>query len=225
MSRIDKIISMFDKLDDIIYEPVKAISDWITEPLKNSEHQRKMERDSHLVDLDIKKQEALAKIEEWKKDEQFRRLNAATEAMVRYKKTLTKINTEAIKAVGMIPIELKSKVEGLKKQKFDEYQLIQREAFDEIKDRLLKIETDFGDNEQIKNILIGAADQMLRNTIDRAGNFIDQLNIDIREINQSIMELTKTGEEALKKHFEQYRIIGNSIKQLDNVEDAEIINE
>lgn len=36
---------MFDKLDDIIYEPIKMLTDWAREPLKGREHQRKIEND------------------------------------------------------------------------------------------------------------------------------------------------------------------------------------
>ena len=32
---------MFDKLDDIIYEPIKLITDWAREPLKTREIARK----------------------------------------------------------------------------------------------------------------------------------------------------------------------------------------
>ena len=38
------ILDMFDKLDDIIYEPVKAVSNWIGEPLKKWEHNRELEK-------------------------------------------------------------------------------------------------------------------------------------------------------------------------------------
>lgn len=37
MGKISKFLGMFDKLDDIIYEPIKTISDWSKEPLKKFE--------------------------------------------------------------------------------------------------------------------------------------------------------------------------------------------
>ena len=40
---------MFDKLDDIVFEPIKLMTDWAREPLKGREHRRQLEREGFEV--------------------------------------------------------------------------------------------------------------------------------------------------------------------------------
>ena len=67
-------LDMFDKLDDILYEPVKAICSWATEPLRWFEDKRQKSAASQQaeieatkreqeVELEIRKKEQLAQIE------------------------------------------------------------------------------------------------------------------------------------------------------------------
>ena len=71
-------LDLFDKLDDIIYEPVKAICSWATEPLKRFEDKRKKSdavqqaeleaaKREQEVELEIRKKEQLAQLEADKK--------------------------------------------------------------------------------------------------------------------------------------------------------------
>lgn len=45
---------MFDKLDDIIYEPIKLITDWAREPLKTREHNRNLEKETNIANTNAK---------------------------------------------------------------------------------------------------------------------------------------------------------------------------
>ena len=94
---------MFDKLDDIVYEPMKLMTDWAREPLKSREHKRreqsadqelqreiqrktaeqkiaseiKMKERELEANIEIKKETGvvriIAEIEELKKDQDFKR--------------------------------------------------------------------------------------------------------------------------------------------------------
>ena len=68
------LLDMFDKLDDIVYKPVEAISDWIKEPLKKWEHKRaaadaqqaaelETERAKQQMLLELQREEEAAKIQ------------------------------------------------------------------------------------------------------------------------------------------------------------------
>ncbi len=259
-----KLLNMFDKLDDIIYKPIEAVCDWLTEPLKSWENKREIKKETELLktkskikkeekeqekehlenasklkreenehDINLKIKEkteikrVLAEIEEWKKKEELKRMVAVSEAIIKYHKTLTEINTDALKAIGSMPIELRHKAHSLISEKYNEYKKIQDQAWEDTAIRLMKIETDFKENEQGKEILIKMVDKMAANIIDSAGDFMKQLKVDLIEINKSIIDLTKSGEKALEKHFDQYRAIGNrGIKELgDNIQDAEVIED
>jgi hypothetical protein len=66
------MFKMFDKLDDIVYAPIKLVTDWAGEPLKKSAHRREMETKEQENELEIKKEteakRILMEIEQSKKD-------------------------------------------------------------------------------------------------------------------------------------------------------------
>lgn len=57
---------MFDKLDDIIYKPIEAITDWAREPLKRWEHKRELEEQTTLINAEtesrIKENESIVNL-------------------------------------------------------------------------------------------------------------------------------------------------------------------
>lgn len=47
------LLGMFDKLDDIVYAPVKTVTNWLEEPLRRAEHTRNMEAEQKAVELEV----------------------------------------------------------------------------------------------------------------------------------------------------------------------------
>lgn len=74
------ILDMFDKLDDIIYEPIKLVTDWAREPLKGREHRRSIEAQESKTrtesEVRIKEAEHVASIED-----QHKKVDAELEIM------------------------------------------------------------------------------------------------------------------------------------------------
>jgi len=79
--------NMFDKLDDIIYKPIEAMTDWAKEPLKKWEGEREIKGKEADVNMAIKKEtqikKALAEIDEFKKDKEFERMKAVSESIMK----------------------------------------------------------------------------------------------------------------------------------------------
>ena len=126
---------MFDKLDDIIYEPIKLITDWAREPLKTREHKRDLERETNIINtnaklereklelesnlrnqelelqanLSIKKEtevhRIISEIDELQKDKDFQRMKLVSESIMKYQKELTTLNVNAINAIGTMQLE------------------------------------------------------------------------------------------------------------------------
>ena len=46
------VLNLFDKIDDIIYEPIKLMTDWAREPLKERENRRQMARDQNSAHIE-----------------------------------------------------------------------------------------------------------------------------------------------------------------------------
>ena len=245
-----KFLDMFDKLDDIIYKPIEMMTDWAREPLKAREHKRKeqsadneLERDLRKekerkeVDSDIKIKEAekraeiaikketevvriIAEIEEWKKDQEFNRMKAVSEAISKYQKELTQLNVGAVNAIGTMQIELREKAQNLVYEKTIKYKDLQKTSTQEAMEELKRVETEFSDNEVAKEILNKAIEDRLRNIINVAANFLQELNDDIRSINKNITLLAESGHRFIETHLAHFQALGFSDEEIKKLKDA-----
>lgn len=247
---------MFEKLDDIVYEPVKLISDWLREPLKKREHERQeayldhelkreierktaekridseiqLKEQAHQAQLKIQQEteimRIITEIEEWKKDQEFQRMKAVSEAIMKFQQELTKLNIEAINAIGTMQLDLRNKAQNVIHEKTLQYKKMQDVAIKDAMRDLKKIETEFPDNEAARTILNKAVDARLSNIITAAHQFLTALNDDLKSVNSSISLLAESGQRFIERHIEQFRALGLSereIKQLEEV-NTEVID-
>ncbi|WP_208950436.1 hypothetical protein [Rahnella sp. ChDrAdgB13] len=220
-------MSMFSKFGSVIIDlvkaPLDAVSDLIREPSKRWEHQRnETERNSDHertirmkeleVELRIKEEtgvrKALIDLEEIVKDNDFQRMMMTTDAIKKYQKELTILNTETIKAIGEMHLDLKKKAQDLVHSKTLQYRDLQDEAMNRAMSELLEIENKFGDNVAAQNILIKAVDVKLSNIINAANNFLMELNRDIVILNNDISMLSKQGQKFIEDHLNRIAING-----------------
>lgn len=234
---------MFDKLDDIIYEPIKLITDWAREPLKTREHNRNLEKETNIsnanakiereklelesslrnkelevqADLSIKKEtevhRIISEINELQKDKDFQRMKLVSESIMKYQQELTTLNVNAINAIGTMQLELREKAQDLVYNKTIKYKELQDKAIDEAGEDLEKILEKFPDNERMQDILIKAVDKRLSNVIDTAQNFLLELNEDIKLLNKSINSLAEGGQKFIEKHLDNFHQLPNNSQQ------------
>ena len=246
------VFSMFDKLDDLIYAPIKLITDWAGEPLKKWEHERALEqqkqekelehsfqlmrerekleldirREAEKANIDIKRETEVARIlmevEQLKKDREFDRMNAVSEAVMKYQRDLMKLNTDAINAVGRMSLALREQAQGMVYQKTIQYKELQDKALKEAMTRLEEIEEKFGNNEAVKNMLIKNVDLMLSNVINTAHNFLIGLNDDIKALNASIDLLAESAQKSVEKHLEQFRGLAISAEGMQELKQSDM---
>lgn len=240
------------KISDIVLKPIELITDWGREPLKKWEHERETKREHSLLntesqnkikemsaksefrakeknldaELFIKKQTEIRKIfielEELKKDKELQRMVAVSEAVMKYQQELTKLNINAINAIGSMQLDLREKAQLLVYDKTIKYKELQDQAFNEAADDLKKIDFDFGDNEVAKAILIRAVDKRLSNIIDTAHNFLIELNADIKILNKSISMLTEDGQGFIEGHLKKFHIVDSVTDTVKKIEDKSI---
>jgi len=236
---------MFDKIDDIIYEPIKLMTDWAREPLKGREHRREIERTQHSIqaesdarmkesshaanielkkktldaDLEVKRKtevhRIMAEIDELRKDKDFQRMKAVSDAIMQYQEHLTRLNVNAISAIGSMQLDLREKAQSLVYEKTIRYKELQDGAHSQAFDEMMKIEKEFSGNEVAKAILYKSVDTRLANIISTAQNFLLELNNDIAVLNKSINLLTERGQTFIQEHLGQFHVVtSNSL--LDN---------
>ncbi|AIE72556.1 MULTISPECIES: hypothetical protein [unclassified Synechocystis] len=250
MGFASKIFGMFDKIDDIVYAPIKLATDWASEPLKRWEHQREIEKiniDSNNkqkekendLNLELKKQEAdtslrikketeiiriITEIEECRKDFEFKRMEAVSEAMMRLQRELTQLNVDAINMIGNIQLGLRKQAQDLVYERTLKYKELQDSAMQEAMRDLKRIEEEFGDNELSKTILINAVDKRLANIINTAHNFLLELNSDIKLLNQNIDILTSSGQQFIERHLSQFHSLGFSKEEIKKLRSSDTDN-
>lgn len=238
-------------LVDCISKPIDAICEWATEPLEGRRHERsesskasshsrdvelqesriKAESEAKInekeaeVDLEIKRVKgieiAIAEIDEWKKDKEFERMKKTTEAIMNYQEQLTKLNVNAINAIGHMQLELRERAQKLVYEKTIQYKELQDMAMVDAIADLQKIEDQFSDNDRTKDILTNAVDKKLANIIDTANNFLLELNRDIRSLNEGISLLAEKGQSFIENHLDRFSIPPE--KLIENTKDEKEI--
>lgn len=232
-------LTFFDKLDDIIYEPIKLVTDWAREPLKERENRRQMTRDQHSVqvesdakmkqashaanldmaqkkldaDLEIKRktdvQRILVEIDELRKDKELVRMKAVSDAIMQYQEHLTRLNVNAINAIGCMQLDLREKAQNLVYEKTIKYKELQDSAHLQAVSEVERIEERFSGNEAAKMILYKSVDIRLANIISTAQNFLLELNNDIAVLNKSINLLTERGQTFIEDHLSQFHVVSS----------------
>jgi len=173
-------------------------------------HQLSSQEKELEVDLEVRRvreiEKAVAEIQEWKKDKEFERMERTTAAIALYLEQLTKLNVETINAIGHMQLELKERAQQLVYDKTIQYKELQDTAIEEAMNDFLRIEEKFGDNERAKDILIKAVDTKMGNIITTSTRFLEELNRDIVNLNESIDRLTNQGQRFIENHLERFHV-------------------
>lgn len=173
-------------------------------------HQLRSQEKELEVDLEVRRvreiEKAVAEIQEWKKDKEFERMERTTAAIALYLEQLTKLNVETINAIGHMQLELKERAQQLVYDKTIQYKELQDTAIEEAMNDFLRIEEKFGDNERAKDILIKAVDTKMGNIITTSTRFLEELNRDIVNLNESIDRLTNQGQRFIENHLERFHV-------------------
>ena len=139
--------------------------------------------------------------------------------MMRYQNELTRVNVEAVEAIGCMSIELQKKAYELIYEKTQQYAELQNLAIQQAQDQLSKIDNDSSMAETTKNILRNSVDKKLAGVIYNATRFIEQLNEDMQLISNDINIITSTGQKFIERHLSQFQLIGfsnESVTALEN---------
>lgn len=152
----------------------------------------------------------ITEIEQLKKDKDLERMKAVSDAMMNYQKELTRINVEAVEAIGSMRIELQRKAYELIHEKTQQYNELQQLAIQQAEDQFQRIDNNSTMSESSKNVLRGSVDKKLAGIIDNATRFLEQLNDDMQLISKDINLITSSGQNFIQRHLEQFQLIGIS---------------
>lgn len=184
--------------------------------MKEQEHQSELniKEQAHRNELHIRRETEIVRIiteiEQLKKDKEFERMKAVSDAMMAYQTELTRINVEAVEAIGTMRIELQRKAYELIHEKSQQYNELQDRAIQQAAEQLERIDSSPNMSDASRNIMIGAVDKKLAGIINNATRFIEQLNDDMQLISKDINLITSSGQQFIQRHLEQFQLIGFS---------------
>lgn len=126
------IMGVFDKLVSIVHRPIELIAEWASEPLKKAALEREVdaarkkglaqaEIDKIILtyqhELRIKQETEIARIymelEQLKKDKELSRQKEVSDAIMEYQKQLTRMNINAVNAIGNMQLDLRARAQAL----------------------------------------------------------------------------------------------------------------
>ena len=231
-------LTMIDKLDDLLYAPVDMMVSWIKEPLEMLHHRRDMAKAKTESEIKMKEKEIetelrikretevvkkIAEIEEWKKDKALQRMEVVSEAIIKYQQELTKLNSDAIAAIGSMQIDLREKVRKLVDERNAKYITLRQDALKRAREEFQIINQAFTDNEidaAQKSILDQSVGFLLADIIKQAGQILHSLFEDMDSLSKGIDILAQDGRKFIERHSEQLLGLGVSERTLYELKDS-----
>lgn len=204
------LLDMFDKLDDIIYAPVKTVSSWLEEPLRRMEHKREMESAQQAVEIEVwrtQEQEKLRQaankadidLQNLAADAQFARNKAAVEAIKQYQIDLARVNEAMIENIGRMSLALRAEAQEMVISYTDRYRAQQDEALRKADARMAEIETRYADNDRVREKMEDTVIAQITSIITFADKFVGELSEDLKRINALTDDLTKQAMENTQR--------------------------
>lgn len=193
----------------------------------------RMEEAEHRAELEIKLHTEINRIEQWAKDKEFHRMVELSKAVVNYRKALTDLQTNTIRSIGSMSIELRDKAQNLILSKTREFMLLQSQAQKEAEGDFERIMEKFSGNERIFNIMIDSAQKKQANIVNATARFMNGLNDDIKAMNQNIDSITKSGQAFIEQQISNMSnpltlqgvmaksVEGGNVKRIEDIQNAE----
>ena len=194
-------LNMLDKVDDFFYKPMETICNWLEEPLKIFEAKRNMTAEEKKHELERIDREHAAKLEsdmkkldfeleELRKDKVIERNKATLETIKKYKADMAKLSVEIVNTIGNMTLDLRERANNFVQDNVKRYKELQDDAITKADKRLEEIEIKYPEGSKSKEIMQDAVAKQMNSIIDRADNFMNTLNDDLKKITSMIDDIT-----------------------------------
>ena len=212
---VGKIFGMFDKIDDIVYEPVRLICDAFRQPLKQieerneksrAEHQQALERQMKEFETDLElsrqrremeigidKRRMEEEIVQMIADNDMRRREKMVQMEMRYRKEMAEAAARLEQIMVNMQVETRSKIFVLYTEKTNEYLEAQTKFEDKLNDRVEKMKKMFpGEKgeEKIRDYYFEQLDVVQKRSTDFTKNMNDDMVKVLGTIDDGMKEMT-----------------------------------
>lgn len=216
-------LKMFDKLDDIIYEPVKVVCDALRQPLKNidagnerkkielendiqrrvkileQELETKRKRDEMQIEMDRKKFEA--DIAESTEQKNFEREMQKAEFIKKYQEDITRLSAELHQALSDMSVDLRNKTEKMMSVHMREYLDMQSAAKKSMFEDFRQINEIFKDDPENRKIVIEMVKDQCDAIVDTAHKYMESMIRDTENMKANIDAITRQSMDNMNKYL------------------------
>lgn len=200
---IGKIFGMFDKVDDIVYEPVKLVCDALRQPLKQIDahnEKAKAEHDQELIkqmkqfeanmELDKKKREMELTVDQRRMEEEINQMildndlhrrEDMVQLEMKYRKEMAEAAAQLAQIMANMQVETRSKILALYTEKEKEYLDIQSKYKQEMFETVNSLKETFPDGTG-DDIIKDEVKTQLKNISERSVAFSKLMNEDMKKV-------------------------------------------
>jgi F0F1-type ATP synthase membrane subunit b/b' len=202
-TEIGKIFGMFDKVDDIVYEPIKLVCDALRQPLKQidaNNEKKKAEHNQELVkqlkqfevdlELDKKQREMQLSIDERRMEEEInqmildndlQRREDMVQLEMKYRKEMADAAAQLAQIMANMQVETRSKILALYTEKEKEYLDLQDKFKKQMFDTVKSLRETFPDGTG-EDIIKDEVKIQLKNISERSSAFSKLMNEDMKNV-------------------------------------------
>lgn len=202
-NQILKFLEMFDRVDDIVYEPVKAICDGFRQPLKQIDaaterkkmelnHKLEMEMKQLGIDLEAEKDRKKVELIQWEKDAEFERQKETLAAIEEYQKNMGTTAVDIGNAIGQMSIDLQSKAQEMILEKTKDFRELQLEAIHAANQGIKEIKDMYPEDDKLVSEIIKPYTEMAMNVVKETNAFILDIKDSMKQLSQNINNITTT---------------------------------
>lgn len=208
---VTDIFGMFDKVDDIILEPIKLVCDALHQPLKHldagiekrkeqAELENKMAYERFIQEmderqkensfnLDIREKEEIQRLEQEAIQKDFERRKEAIEYMKQYQIDISNNAKALAESIGNMSLDLKQKAYKLVQDNTKYYLEVQNKAKNDYYEEWKMIK-EIADSPEMRQMMSEPVLEQRNRIIEYAGNFMEMIRKDMERTNQNIDMIT-----------------------------------
>lgn len=212
---IGKIFGMFDKVDDIVYEPVKLVCDILRQPLKQIDahnEKTKAEHDQELIkqmkqfeanlELDKKKREMELTVDQRRMEEEINQMildndlhrrEDMVQLEMKYRKEMAEAATQLAQIMANMQVDTRNKILSLYAEKTNEYLQIQQKfegnLYNNV-DRMKKLFPGEKGDEKIMDYTFNQLEEISQRSSDFAKSMNDDMTKVLGIIDNGMTEIT-----------------------------------
>lgn len=200
---VGKIFGMFDKIDDIVYEPVKLVCDALRQPLKQIDIHNEKAKEAHTQELkkqmeqfeldleqDKKRREMELSVDQKRMEEEINQMildndmhrrEEMVQLEMKYRKEMAEAATKLAAIMANMQADTRSRILTLYTEKTNEYLGIQQKFEDNLYstvDRMKKLFPGEKGDEKIMEYTFKQLDAIA----ERSSDFVKSLNADMTKV-------------------------------------------